>query len=290
MFWMFFCTFVVFCFYSFIIVMYKPVNPNILSNFNRYGMFVPLVLMLAALVSGCISYCDAKKCIADDLNDAVMALANENRELWTRQDTISALRHIHLTTHQPLIYQASDVNFRNPLLKDEAFIAIALVDSKLASPKIHGNKIASDSIIIVPENSVDGQAIQVRGFTDCSMASVIALSDPTLPGILFSLSILSMMSMFVFRRRLQTLPDAQRIPSLDGIKLTPMQRQLTRMLLESPDMKVDKATLCTTLWGNKDNADESLYTLIRRTKAALADANIEIICNRGDSYQLRINR
>ena len=103
---------------------------------------------------------------------------------------------LHLTTHQPLIYQASDVNFRNPLLKDEAYIAIALVDSKLASSKIHGNKITSDSIIIVPENSVEGQAIQVRGFTDCSMASVFASSDPTLPGILFSLSILSMMSIF----------------------------------------------------------------------------------------------
>lgn len=268
--------------------MNNPVNPDIISNCNRYAMFLPLVLMIAALVSGCISYCDAKKCIADDLNDAVMALANENRELWTRQDTISALRHIHLTTHQPLIYQASDVNFRNPLLKDEAYIAVALVDSKLASSNIHGNKITSDSIIIVPENSSEGLAVHVQGFTDCSMASVFASSDPTLPGILFSLSILSMMSMFVFRRRLQALPDAQRIPSLDGIKLTPMQRQLTGMLLESPGMKVDKATLCAALWGNKSNAEESLYTLIRRTKAALAESNIEIICNRGDSYELRI--
>lgn len=268
--------------------MYNSVNPDILSKCNRYAMFVPLVLMIAALVSGCISYCDAKKCIANDLNDAVMALAKDNRELWTRQDTITALRHIHLTTHQPLIYQAADVNFRNKLLKDEAYIAIALVDSKLASPKIHGNKIASDSVIIVPENSTDGLAIQVRGFTDCSMASVFAFSDQTLPGLLLSLSILSMMSMFVFRRRQQALPDAQRIPSLDGIKLTPMQRQLTRMLLDSPGMKVDKATLCTTLWGNKSNADESLYTLIRRTKAALADTDIEIICNRGDSYELHI--
>ena len=68
-----------------------------------------------------------------------------------------------------------------------------------------------------------------------------------------------------------------------------MQRQLTQMLLDAPDMRVDKRTLCETLWGNKSNAEESLYTLVRRTKAALADVNIEIICNRGDSYELRIN-
>ncbi len=67
-----------------------------------------------------------------------------------------------------------------------------------------------------------------------------------------------------------------------------MQRQLTRMLLEAPDNKVDKAILCHALWGNKSNADESLYTLVKRTKDALADTNIEIVCNRGDSYELRI--
>lgn len=68
-----------------------------------------------------------------------------------------------------------------------------------------------------------------------------------------------------------------------------MQRQLTQMLLDAPDMRVDKRTLCETLWGNKSNAEESLYTLVRRTKATLADVNIGIICNRGDSYELRIN-
>ena len=76
-------------------------------------------------------------------------------------------------------------------------------------------------------------------------------------------------------------------PTLDGIKLTPMQRQLAQMLLDAPDMKVDKRTLCEALWNNKSNAEESLYTLVRRTKTALSNANMEIICNRGDSYELR---
>lgn len=259
----------------------------------RYGIVVPLVLMIASVISCCVSYSNAKQNIANDLNDAMFALANENSELWTRPDTIAAMRQMYETTHKPLIYQASDVNFRNTSLKDEAYFTLALVDNGNISPKIRGNKIASDSIMLVPEHAADGLAIQVQGFADCSMASIFSASDQTLPGLLFSLSILSMASMLIWKRRETDMPETELIavptsPSLDGIKLTPMQRQLAQMLLDAPGMKVDKRTLCETLWGNKDNAEESLYTLVRRTKTALAKADMEIVCNRGDSYELRI--
>lgn len=261
----------------------------------RYAMLVPLALMVASLVTSCYSYSNAKQNIASDLNDAILALAKENSDIWTRQDTIAALRQMHQTTHKPLIYQASDVNFRNSVLRDKAYFTLALVDKKNAAPKIHGNKIASDSIMLVPERATDGFAIQVQGFADCSMASVFASSDQTLPGVLFTLSIISMASMLIWRRKETKMPVTEltaissAINPLDGIKLTPMQRQLTQLLLDAPEMRVDKATLCSTLWGNKSNAEESLYTLVRRTKSALSAANIEIICNRGDSYELRIS-
>ena len=259
----------------------------------RYGMFIPLAFMIASIVSCCFYYSKAKQNIANDLNDAMLALANENSELWTRPDTIAAIRQMYETTHKPLIYEASDVNFRNTSLKDEAYFTLALVDKKKVAPKIRETKIASDSIMLVPESTTDGLAIKVQGFADCSMASVFSASDQTLPGILFSLSILSMSGMFVWRKRMAEIPDAGVVavpatPTLDGIKLTPMQRQFAQMLLDAPDMKVDKRTLCETLWDNKSNAEESLYTLVRRTKTALAKANMEIICNRGDSYELRI--
>ena len=161
-----------------------------------------------------------------------------------------------------------------------------------AAPKIQGNKIASDSIILVPEKAVDGLAIQVQGFANCSMASVFAASDQTLPGVLFTLSILSMTTMFVWRRKTsahtELTIEAVAQLSLDGLKLTPMQRQFAQLLIDAPGMKVDKSVLCAALWGNKSNAEESLYTLVRRTKMALANTDIEIICNRGNSYELRI--
>jgi len=259
----------------------------------RYGMFIPLAFMIASIVSCCFSYSNAKQNITDDLNDAMFALANENNELWTRPDTIAAIRQMYEATHKPLIYEASDVNFRNTSLKDEAYFTLALVDKKNIAPKIRENKIASDSIMLVPECATDGLAIKVQGFADCSMATVFSASDQTLPGILFSLSILSLTGIFAWRKRTPVMSQAgvvavTEMPTLDGIKLTPMQRQFAQMLLDAPEMKVDKRTLCESLWYNKSNAEESLYTLVRRTKAALAKANMEIICNRGDSYELRI--
>mgnify|MGYP000756085022 CR=1 FL=1 len=259
----------------------------------RYCRFIPLALMLASMISCCFSYSKAKQSITEDLNDAMFALANENSEIWTRPDTVAAIRQMYEATHKPLIYEASDVNFRNTALKDEAYFTLALVDKKTIAPKIRENRIASDSIMLVPECATDGLAIKVQGFLDCSMASVFSASDLTLPGILVSLSILSLTGMFVWRKRTPVMSQAgviavQAMPTLDGIKLTPMQRQFAQMLLDAPDMKVDKRTLCETLWDNKSNAEESLYTLVRRTKTALAQAGMEIVCNRGDSYELRI--
>lgn len=260
----------------------------------RYGMFIPLAFMIASAITCCLSYSNAKQDIANDLNEAMFALADENSELWTRPDTVAAIRQMYETTHKPLIYQASDINFRTPSLKDEAYFTLALVDKKISSHRIGENKIASDSIMLMPQHTADGTAIQVQGFADCSMASVFSASDQTLPGILLSLSVLSMAGMFVWSRKESETPKTELIavpatPSLDGVKLTPMQRRFAQMLLDAPDMKVDKRVLCETLWDNKSNAEESLYTLVRRTKNALAEANIEIVCNRGDSYELRVN-
>lgn len=261
----------------------------------RYAMLVPMVLLVSSVITCCLSYSNAKRNIAEDLNEAILALANENSKLWTRQDTIAALRQMHVTTHKPLIYQASDVNFKNPVLKDVAYFTLALVDRNKAVPKIQGNKIVSDSILILPEKRVDGLAIQVQGFADCSFTSVFVASDQTLPGVLFSLTILTSASVFIRRRKEYELPEREHaqdlttVSLLGDIKLTPMQRKFVNMLLEAPEMRVDKATLCKVLWDNKINAEESLYTLVRRTKTALADSNIEIICNRGDSYELCVN-
>ena len=265
------------------------------GKYLRYGIMIPLALMIASFILCCFSYSNAKQEIADDLNIAVIQLTNDNKELWTKQDTIAALRQLHKTSQGPVIYKAPDLNFRNPALQDSAYISLTLVENPDRSTELQSNTIASDSILLIPEKQTDGFAIRVQGFADCSVASVITVSDQRFPGILLALSILSMTFGFVWRRKdsaqssTETYLLTPSAPTLDGIKLTPMQRRLTQMLLDAPKRKVDKATLCSALWGNKINAEESLYTLVKRTKSALEESGIEIVCNRGESYEIRIN-
>lgn len=249
-------------------------------------MLLPLALMIASVAACCFSYADAKCSLTADLNRAMIALADENREMWTRQDTVEALQQMQLAAcHKPLLCQA-DLHSANPALKENVYFTLEVVGMGNTASAPANFVIASDSIILMPRNNSDGLAIRVQGYADCSVASVFAASDQTLPGVLFVLSVLSMGSMVMFRKDNEVATPQM---TIDGIKLTPMQRQLTQMLLDAPGMKVDKTALCVALWGNKSNAEESLYTLVRRTKAALAETGIEIACNRGESYELRIN-
>ena len=268
-----------------------PHNTDTGCKSLRYAIFVPLALMIAAITAGCLSYSAARQDMTDDLNEAMRTLASENNDMWTRHDTISALRLIHTATKKPAIYEASDMNFRYQALKEKAYFTLAVIERNQRAPEISRGMIVSDSIMLIPVGAADGIAIRLQGFADCSPASVLAVSDQRTAGVLFFLSILSMAPVAIWRRRRAASASVAESAAamIDTIKLTPMQRQLTQMLLDAPGRKVDKNTLCMELWGDKSNAEESLYTLVRRTKTALAGSGIEITCNRGDSYELRIN-
>ena len=252
----------------------------------RYAMIFPTALLIASIMSSIMAYYHTRHDMETDLNEAMIALAGEKSSLWTRQDTVTALKQMHIATSKPAIYSASDLRFRNALLKDNSYYSLTLIDGNSSSGDTDGHKIASDSIILVPDADIDGVAIRLRGFADCSTAAVFASSNQTLPASLLALSLMSTWILLFRRKESETAVPAQ--PSLEHVRLTPMQRQLAQMLLEAPGRKLGKADLCLALWDGKDNAEESLYTLVRRTKQALKDTDIEIVCNRGESYELRI--
>ncbi len=263
----------------------------------RTGMLIPLAFMLVSVVSGCHSYCVARHDITDDLNTAVIAMAKEKSLMLTRGDTVAALHRVQQLTHGPLIYKVSGVNFRNPVLNDSAYIALALLDKSDGgdAPVVRSCKIVTDSIMLMPDNARDGLSIRMQGFAECSVASVLMASDLTFSALFFLFSILTMVGMFVWRAKAVGNSDAGRFMTFDevssvaGIRLTPMQRRFAQLLFDAPGRKVDKSTLCFILWDGKSNAEESLYTLVRRTKKALAGSGVEIICNRGESYELHVN-
>ena len=72
------------------------------------------------------------------------------------------------------------------------------------------------------------------------------------------------------------------------MKLTPMQQQLMEMFFRSPSHLLTKAEICEALWPKKDDASETLYTLIRRLKPVIEQhSKLKIEADRGRAYELK---
>lgn len=68
-----------------------------------------------------------------------------------------------------------------------------------------------------------------------------------------------------------------------------MQYTLMEMFYLSSSHLLFKSDICQSLWPGKDNADETLYTLIRRLKPIVEDnSNLRITTDRGRAYGLEI--
>ena len=78
-------------------------------------------------------------------------------------------------------------------------------------------------------------------------------------------------------------------PQVSTAKLTPMQQQLMEMLWLSPTHQLSKTEICDALWPKKPDANETLYTLIRRLKPIIEQhSDLKIEVDRGKSYGLII--
>jgi DNA-binding response OmpR family regulator len=68
-----------------------------------------------------------------------------------------------------------------------------------------------------------------------------------------------------------------------------MQQQLMEMLWQSPTRQLSKTEICDALWPKKEDASETLYTLIRRLKPIIEQhSDLKIKVDRGKSYGLTI--
>ena len=74
-----------------------------------------------------------------------------------------------------------------------------------------------------------------------------------------------------------------------SVKLTPMQQQLMEMFFRSENHLLTKAEICHALWPKKEDANDTLYTLIRRLKPIVESrSNLKIESERGHSYALKV--
>lgn len=145
---------------------------------------------------------------------------------------------------------------------------------------------------------------RLQANTGLTAWDVWRLSDQRATGALAALAALwALASMLWLRRGQQQLEGLVFIGSLcfdtanhtfsvgrRNVHFTPMQGQLMELFFHAPDHRLTHEEICNQLWPRKPNANETLYSLIRRLKPLVEEnGRLHIECERGRSYRLSEN-
>ena len=220
-------------------------------------------LMLCALCTGINSYNRTKGMIAQDVNSALEQVLAKMPDNVVTTDTIRCYRNC-LTIAE---------------LKDTAGIAIRTVrrDGRLET------KLVAEA--------------------NCSFATTFMMSDQKASGSLLMVGMLWLLGSLWYVRRnrpeliVQGLSyggivynnDKFMTQSGEQIHLTPMQHSLLKMFITAETHTLSKQEICDQLWPKKSDANDTLYTLIKRIKPILeTHSTLKIESDRGKSYSLKI--
>lgn len=267
-------------------------------------------------------YSQAERRVASDLNQALRLAVLQNQNAWLNTDTIHTYAKLQEAMGAPVTVSGSNQKFANalhiPQLKDVSTLSLHILKtSNQASTlnEVPAGYLTSDTLIwLSTAADASGLTLSFRGYARCSTAMIFSLSNQTIPGLLFLAALLwGGFTFFYFRSRnktsKQTIPadtSQERIivfgnlsfsrqeacfydAGKERLRLTPMQYDLMEMFYLSSTHLLFKSDICQSLWPGKDNADETLYTLIRRLKPIIEDhSNLKITTDRGRSYGLEI--
>lgn len=220
-------------------------------------------LMLCALCTGINSYNRTKGMIAQDVNSALEQVLAKMPDNVVTTDTIRCYRNC-LTIAE---------------LKDTAGIAIRTVrrDGRLET------KLVAEA--------------------NCSFATTFMMSDQKASGALLMVGMLWLLGSLWYVRRnrpeliVQGLSyggivynnDKFMTQSGELIHLTPMQHSLLEMFITAETHTLSKQEICDRLWPKKPDANDTLYTLIKRIKPIVeTHSTLKIESDRGKSYSLKI--
>ena len=240
-------------------------------------------LMLPSLFLSYGNYTTAKEHIIDDVNQA---LAQTILYKIPDQITADTLR----------IYRSK---LKIEQLKETSYLTICTDEPSKSS-------LCSDTMSYKYGN----ERLHIRAYPNCSKAAVFGMSEQTIPGMLFTISMLwGIFSIIYLHKKnnvsLSIKTDDQSIvfgnlrfsdsrsmfynEHEEEIHFTPMQFAFMKMLITSEYRKMSVTEICDKLWPGKDNAKESLYTLVRRLKPVVENnSNIRIISDKGGYYSLKI--
>lgn len=218
---------------------------------QRYAVVVLFVLITASSMVSLTSYRATEQLVTDDMNQALAKALAEQQSDVISADTIQVFNS-HLQIEG---------------LRGNAILAVETKKGFCPRPQV-------------------------------STATILSLSDQRPSMILWSMAMLWGLFCLYQHRRNVTLGLYGGLALQNGhfvdargnkVKLTPMQQQLMEMLWQSPTHQLSKTEICNTLWPKKPDANETLYTLIRRLKPIIEQhSDLKIEADRGKSYGLTI--
>ncbi|MBR3390007.1 MAG: helix-turn-helix domain-containing protein [Prevotella sp.] len=171
--------------------------------------------------------------------------------------------------------------------------------------QLFNNNLLLEQLKGKAELAVDTRQQDFRCYAKCSAATVFSLSDQRPASILWAAAML--WGFYCFYRRRKDVSSAFKpvccygglgLSEADGrfydaegnrVNLTPMQQQLMEMFFRVPSHRLTKTEICEALWPKKEDASETLYTLIRRLKSVVEQhSDLKIEVDRGRAYELKI--
>lgn len=240
-------------------------------------------LMFPALFLGYNNYVEAKEEIIKDVNQALVKTILHEMPDQITTDTLEVFKS----------------NLQIDQLKETSYLSLCTDEpSKIT--------FCSDTISFKKEN----ERLYIRAYPNCSKAIIFDISEQSVPGVLFSISILwgmfsmaylykkeNTMSLTIATSPMKVFGNLSFSSSLNQfyneqnkeIHFTPMQLSFMKMLMASENKKVSVDEICDKLWPGKDNAKESMYTLVRRLKPIVeSNSNVKIVTDKNGHYALII--
>ena len=277
-------------------------------NSKLLSVAVFLTLMLTSLLAGRHNYCKARNEITADLNQALAQTLKERKDYIITQDTIRVYKQLRKTSGGQVLIAVSDERFcrylKDKRLQQAAFITFDVVDSDFQNNSLGDQAICSDTLIVKDKHA--GETLALKGYARLSVASILGMSDQRIPAACMISAFLWAMLSWLYLRKKQEGSEA--VTAFGGpvysevdqrfytaahtpIRFTPMQQQLMLLFWNAPSHSLTKEDICAALWPKKEDANDTLYTLIRRLKPIVEEhTNLKIVADRGRNYSLEINK
>jgi len=251
---------------------------------------------------GAKQYNHTREMIIANLNAALREAVKIHADNWLCRDTIQSYTKLQQQMGAAVTVHAYD-NIFAEALPEKRFKRDAGIQMSIMNINSMNNAKVADA------------ALSLRGYVFCPFMNVISMTNMTAPTVLLTIAFCFGGLYFYFRRK-YSIKKETGTNSLDNtniitfgdlalsiddsciydlnrrrLNLTPMEYSLMEMFYNSSSHFLLKKEICDTLWPGKDNADETLYALVRRLKQTLAErSNVKISAVRGRAYQLDLNQ